>query len=153
MCLKHQEPLSQQNVISWRHESSSTLIGEPQFCKFNLHLHIFLITNMFVTVTVLCSLNRMGWWWLSRTGSALLSGWFWHSLHAFVLCHTSTGYTSRCPVQASGRDWHDIEQRWRKSYIWSSSWHEIPRHGGLRYDAKHHFLYCTWSWHRLGWQM
>ena len=113
-------------------------------------LHTFLITNTFVTVTVLCPLNRMGWWWLSRTGSALLSGWFWHSLHTFVLCRASTGYTSRCPVQASGRDWHDIKQRWRKSYIWSSSWHEIPRHGGLRYGAKNQLLYCAWSRQEAG---
>ena len=103
-------------------------------------IHVFTTyishNQQFVIVNILCSLNRMGCRWLSRTGSVLLSGWFWHSLHTFVLCCTSTGYTSRCPVQASGRDWHDIEQRWRKSYIWSSSWHEIPRHGGLRYGAK-----------------
>ena len=101
--------------------------------------------QQFVTVTVLCSLNRMGWWWLSRTGISILSGWLWDSLHTFVFCRTSPGYTSRCPVQAPGRDWHDIEQRWRKSYVWSSSWHEIPRHGGLRYGAKNQLLYCAWS--------
>jgi len=99
--------------------------------------------QQFVTINILCSLNRMGWWWLSWTGNALPSGWFWHILHTFVLCRTSTGYTSRSPVQAPGRDWHDIEQRRRKSYIWSSSWHEIPRHGGLRYGAKNQLLYCT----------
>ena len=106
--------------------------------------------QQFVTVNILCSLNRMGCRWLSRTGSALLSGWFWHSLHAFELCHTSTGYTSRCPVQASGRDWHDIEQRRRKSYIWSSSWHEIPRYGGLRYGAKNQLFYCAQSTKEVG---
>lgn len=125
----------------------TTLVHSGTFTSHSImpSLHMFPITNMSVTVTVLCSLNRMGWRRLSRTGSGLLSGWFWHSLHPFVLCHTSTGYTSRCPVQAPGRDWHDTEQRCRKSYIWSSSWHEIPRHGGLRYGAKKQLLYYTWS--------
>ena len=108
-------------------------------------IHTFLITNISVTLTVFCSLNRMGWQWLSCTGITILYGWLWSSLHAFVLCHTSTGYTSRCPVQAPGRHWHDIEQKWRKSYIWSSSWHEIPRHGCLRYGARNQLLYYTCS--------
>ena len=130
----------------------TSLIHTGKFTSdsFMFSLHTLLITNMFVTCTLLCSLNRMGWRWLSCTSSVLLSGWFWNSLHAFVLCHTSIGYTSRCPVQAPGRDWHDIEKRWRKSYIWSSSWHEIPRHGGLRYGTKNQLLYCAWSWQEAG---
>ena len=121
------------------------------YFKFMHDFTPYVSHNQYVCiVTVLFSFNRMGWRWLSRTGSVLLSGWFWHNLHTFVLCRTSTGYTSRCPVQAPGRDWHDIEQRWRKSYIWSSSRHEIPRHGGLRYGAKNQLIYCAWSTQEAG---
>jgi hypothetical protein len=85
--------------------------------------------QQFITITILFSLNRMGWWWLSRTGFDTAST---------LLCFVSHLLATHPDVQPRLQE--EIDMTLNKD----------GGHGGLRCGAKNQLLYCAWSTQEAG---
>ena len=166
--LKHQEPLSLTVSHSWRHEFSTTLLWEPQICKFYPHLHILLIltsspfpcpTNSIHSGSIIHINSCVHYSCFSQPTylSLLLScvletEWDDDDLAAqvvlFFLAGFDTASTLLCFAAHLLATHPDVQSRLQEEI--DMTLNKDGGHGGLRCGAKNQLLYCAWSTQEAG---